>query len=299
MNSTSLKWKRFLVGFVLIVIILAVSFAWLPDWIHTYGATENEIQAVYPGDDILDTPIISWTHALNIAASPQEVWPWIAQIGDTKGGFYSYTFIENLVSGNDVYHNASRIIPEFQNPQPGEEIIGTVLPIKEVKTGDYFLAASNDFMGLGWTWVWVLQPSGNDQTRLLIRMKIQSPAEDSNPIFTWLMDAGGFVMEKGMLRGLQERAEGRFMPSPIEPLEGFLWGALLMIGFVGAWRFINWPGWQLPLATGLLSVVGLLVFTFIQPLNIIRIVFVFGMFGVVWFNMNSDEKQGKKINKSQ
>jgi hypothetical protein len=299
MNSTSTKWKRFLVGLILVVCLLAVSFAWLPGWIHTYGATEEEVQAVYPGDDILKMPIVAWTHALNIAASPQEVWPWIAQIGDTKGGFYSYTFIENLIAGSDFYHNASRIIPEFQNPQPGEEIIDTILPIKEVKTGEYLLAATSDFMGLGWTWVWVLEPQANDQTRLLIRMKIQAPPEMSSPIVMWIMDAGGFVMEKAMLRGLQERAEGRFMPSPIEPLEGFLWVVLLIIGFFGAWRFINWPKWQLPLATGLLAVIGLLVFTFIQPLNILRIVFVLGMFGVVWFNKNSDEKQGKKINKSQ
>jgi hypothetical protein len=292
-----MKWKRFFLGLLIVVCILSVSFAWLPGWIHNYGATEQEVQAQYPGDDILKAPVVLWTHAINIAAPPAAVWPWIAQIGDSKGGFYSYTFIENMVSGSDLYHNASQIIPKFQNPQPGEEIIGTALPIKVVKPGEYLLAATSNFMGIGWTWAWVLQPQGQSNTRLLIRMKIQSPEEMSSPIVTWILDAGGFVMEKGMLRGIQERAEGRFMPSPIEPLEGFLWVVTLLIGFVAAWRFINWPKWQLPLVTGLLAVFGLLVFTFVQPMIILRVVFIIGMFAAVWFNKNQDEKPGKEMKK--
>jgi hypothetical protein len=293
MVTTSMKVKRFFLGLVLVTLVLAVSFSTLPGLIHNFGATPQEVQGIYPGDEILQSPVVAWTHAINISAPPATVWPWIAQIGDKKGGFYSYTFIENMVSGSDMYHNASRIIPEYQNPQIGEEIISTVLPIKEIKSGEYLFAGTSDFMGLGWTWVWVLQPLGTNQTRLLIRMKIQAPPAMSSPIVNWVMDAGGFVMEKGMLRGIQERAEGRFMPSPIEPLEGFLWVALLIIGIVAAWRFINWSDWRLPLAAGLLSVVGLLVFTFIQPLNIIRIVFLLGMFGVVWFNKNKDKNPEK------
>lgn len=298
MVSTSVKWKRFFGGLLVVVGILAASFAWLPGWIHTYGASTEEVQAQYPGDEILKAPVVEWTHAINIAAPPKVVWPWIAQIGDTKGGFYSFTFIENMVSGGDLYHNASQIIDKFQNPQPGEEIIGTVLPIKQVKAGEYLLAATSDFMGLGWTWVWYLQPVGTDNTRLIIRMKIQSPEEMRSPIMTWVLDAGGFVMEKGMLRGIQERAEGRFMPSPIEPLEGFLWVATLIIGLVAAWRFINWPNWRLPLTAGLLAVFGLLIFTFSQPQILLRVVFVIAMFGIVWLSKNVDEKPGKEAKKS-
>lgn len=286
MVSTFMKWKRFFLGLLLVVSFLTVSFAWLPGWIHTYGATEQETLAKYPGDEILNAPVVAWTHAISIAAAPAVVWPWIAQIGDTKGGFYSFTFIENLISGSDLYHNASRIISEFQNPQIGEEIISTVLPIKDVKTGEYLLAASSDFMGLGWTWVWYLQPVGTDQTRLIIRMKIQTPAEMSSPIVIWVLDAGGFVMEKGMLRGIQERAEGRLMPSPIEPLEALLWFATLLIGFVAAWRFVNWFDWRLPLVTGFLAVFGLIVFTFLQPQIILRVIFLAGLFGAIRFSKN-------------
>lgn len=287
MVTTSSKWKRFFLGLILVISTLSVSVAWLPGWIHTYGATEAEVRVEYPGDEILKAPVVAWTHAISIAAPPAAVWPWIAQIGDTKGGFYSYTFIENMVSGADIYHNANRIIPEFQNPQPGEEIIGTVLPIKEVKTGEYLLAATSDFMGLGWTWLWYLQPQNTDLIRLIIRMKIQSPAEMSSPIMTWILDAGGFVMEKGMLRGIQDRAEGKAWTSPNEPLEIFLWVSILIIGLIAAWRFVNWKEWLLPFATGLLAVFGLLVFTFLQPSIELRVVFFIGMFGAVWLSKNS------------
>jgi hypothetical protein len=293
-NST--KWKRFFLGLLLVVCLLSVIFALLPGWIHTYGATEQEVQAQYPGDEILKSPVVKWTHAINIAAAPSTVWPWIAQIGDTKGGFYSFTFIENMVSGADMYHNASKIIPEFQEPKPGEEIISTILPLKEINNGKYLFAATSDFMGLGWTWVWLLKPDGQDSTRLIIRMKIQSPAEMNSPVITWILDAGGFVMEKGMLRGIKERAEGRFMPSPIEPVEIFLWIATLLLGLVAAWRFITRAKWQLPLITGLTSLFGLIVFTFIQPQITLRIVFIIGLFFALMFSKNNEEKQDKKGN---
>jgi hypothetical protein len=40
---------------------------------------------------------VSWTHAITIDAPPEAVWPWIAQLGDERGGFYSFTFFENQV----------------------------------------------------------------------------------------------------------------------------------------------------------------------------------------------------------
>jgi hypothetical protein len=58
-------------------------------------------------------PVVLWDHALTIDAPPKAVWPWIAQLGDVRGGFYSYTFIENLFDRSHPYRNANRIIPEL------------------------------------------------------------------------------------------------------------------------------------------------------------------------------------------
>ncbi len=114
------KWVRFFTGMLLVVALLSIVFPLLPKWIETYGATPDEVIDTYSGDEILPDPAIIWTHAVTIDAPPDQVWPWIAQIGQSRGGFYSYTFIENMISQDRSYQNASEIIPQFQNPQPGE-----------------------------------------------------------------------------------------------------------------------------------------------------------------------------------
>jgi hypothetical protein len=289
------KWVRFLTGFVLVISLLSVAIAVLPNWIHTYGATPEEITSVYFGDEILPNPVITWTHAVTIAAAPDKVWPWIAQIGQSRGGYYSYTFIENLIAQDGSYRNASKIIPEYQNPKPGEMIIADLLPIRDVKSGEYFLAATEDFFGVGWTWGWYLKPLGIDSTRLIIRMKIQTPGEDMNPAATWFLDAGGFVMEKAMLRGIQERAEGRSFNSPIEPLEISLWLLTLVIGIIAGWHYLNKEKWHMPLAIAMVSVVSLIIFTFIQPPVLLRAGAVLGMAIALWQVI----KKGKNPTKKQ
>ena len=82
---------RLLAGGAIIVALLGIAFPLLPHWFHTWGATEAEVNADYPGDELITEPLIFWMHATTIDAPPEEVWPWIAQLGDRRGGFYSYT----------------------------------------------------------------------------------------------------------------------------------------------------------------------------------------------------------------
>jgi hypothetical protein len=70
----------------------------LPLWIHNWGSTAAEINRTLPGDEIYPDAAVKWNHAVTINANPEAVWPWIAQVGDVRGGFYSYTFIENIVA---------------------------------------------------------------------------------------------------------------------------------------------------------------------------------------------------------
>jgi hypothetical protein len=259
------KWLRFLTGALLVIIILSLTFMLLPKWIETYGATQGEVNDTYPGDEILPSPVIQWTHAITVKAPVEKTWPWIAQIGQSRGGFYSYTFIENLISRDNSFINAERILPEFQEPQPGEEIIRDMLPVKEVTSGKYLLTATEDFFGLGWTWLWYLKPLDAANTRLIIRMKIQTSSESLNPLASAFLNAGGFVMENCMLRGIQDRAEGRSSTSPNEPLEIIAWVGMLFVGMASIWMVLKKKKWLLPLIMGIFSVVGLLIFTFVQP----------------------------------
>ena len=148
----------------------------------------------HPAVDPLDA-----RHHIN--APPKAVWPWIAQIGDTRGGYYSYTFIENQVGAitgaedyNVIYINADRIHPEWQNPQPGEQLIQSVLKVREIVPGQYLLADSLDPSVLNWVWLWHLQPMADgQQTRLLVRFGIETawPARSCAGLYDghrWLCD---------------------------------------------------------------------------------------------------------------
>jgi len=54
-----------------------------------------------PGDDLVAYPKGDYTHAITIRASAAEIWPWLVQLGQGRGGFYSYEWLENLVGCQD------------------------------------------------------------------------------------------------------------------------------------------------------------------------------------------------------
>ncbi len=58
-------------------------------WYGRWGATPDEVALSLPGDDLVENPRLASTRAITIRATPDEVWPWIAQIGQGRGGFYS------------------------------------------------------------------------------------------------------------------------------------------------------------------------------------------------------------------
>ena len=76
-----------------------------------WGATEEEVKGSLPGDEIIANPKWQYTQAITIAVPAEKVWPWLVQIGQGRGGFYSYQALENLVGCN--IHNADRIILEI------------------------------------------------------------------------------------------------------------------------------------------------------------------------------------------
>lgn len=278
--SKRTRLVRLAAGLGALLVVLIILFAAITPLIHRWGATNAELARAMPGDDLIRTPVVDWTHAITIDAPPDEVWPWIAQIGDTRGGFYSYTFIENAIVGATTdpsygvtYQNANRIVPEWQNPEPGLEIIQDAIAIKEIQPGQWLLAQSLDPEMMNWVWVWQVRPTPErDQTRLLIRMRIQLPesAGGDNPIVGFVMDAGGFVMERGMMLGIKERAEGRFESPAIEIVEIALWLIALACGLAGGVLVLTRPRWQAPATLGFTSVLVLFIFTFVQPRMLIR-----------------------------
>ena len=87
----------------------------------TWGTRGEEADGRLPGDELLEDADGVATRAIDIDAPPGAVWPWIAQMGpEPRGGAYTYDWIENLLGLG--MHSADRVLPEFQDPRPGDTI---------------------------------------------------------------------------------------------------------------------------------------------------------------------------------
>ena len=91
------------------------------DWMRSWGATEDERDRSYLGDEHVLDPGVEITQAVTIDAPPAEVWPWLAQLGQDRGGFYSYEWLENLAGCR--MKNADQVHPEWQTREVGEEVL--------------------------------------------------------------------------------------------------------------------------------------------------------------------------------
>jgi len=178
----------------------------------TWGATDAEIDARLPGDELLGTGATRMTRAITIAAPVEEVWRWLVQIGEDRAGFYSYAWLERLALTD--MHNADRIVPEWQHRARGDTIwlaqrygdrgrqVAAVLepPRALVMVGPRDFDVIDSGGRAGGSWVFFLEPIDDTQTRLIVR-------SSGGPVGTPLFDVIHFVMEQKMMRGIKERAE--------------------------------------------------------------------------------------------
>src|SRR5262249_61017762 len=86
----------------------------LRPWHRRWGATDAELRLALPGDERVPDPGYRHTRAVTVRAPAERVRPWLAQLGQGRGGFYSYDWLENL-AGCDV-HSAAAVHPEWQRP---------------------------------------------------------------------------------------------------------------------------------------------------------------------------------------
>jgi hypothetical protein len=70
---------------------------WRSRWRRTWGARPGELVAVWPGDELIAEPTWGYTHAISVDAPPEAVWPWVAQLGQERGGFASFERLAALI----------------------------------------------------------------------------------------------------------------------------------------------------------------------------------------------------------
>jgi hypothetical protein len=176
-----------------------------------WGATDEEVARTLPGDNLIVAPNIASTRAITVCRRPDEVWPWIAQLGQGRGGFYSYDSLENLL-GFDI-HSADRIDSEWQQIQVGDEVhLAAAVALKVVLVEPDHALVLQGCVPIGSappddsTWAFVLCEASDGTTRLLSRERYGYKRWWARLIIepTALMS---FVMSRKMLRGIRDRAE--------------------------------------------------------------------------------------------
>jgi hypothetical protein len=177
-------------------------------WVLDWGARPDEVDAALPGDDLLPGSMLTTTRAVTVEAPASAIWPWLVQMGPGRGGAYTYDWVENLF-GLDM-HSADRVLPEHQHLELGHEMRlgddGPVMRVEVLEPERALVYRSDDG---AWVWAFVLVPDGT-RTRLISRNRIFPPGAGPwvRLAYAAVMEPGSLVMERKMLLGIKERAEG-------------------------------------------------------------------------------------------
>jgi len=181
-------------------IVLTAYRRWVQPWQHRWGATDEEVWAAMPGDELVPAAA-STTRAITIAAAPEDVWPWLVQLGYGRAGWYSYDWIDN-----DGRASADHVVPELQDLQIGDQILmgpGMGPAVRAMEPNRYLVAGDRE----GGSWCLALNPAAGG-TRLVSRWRVRWPLTPATVFWVLLSDPGAFVMERRMLKGIKARVEG-------------------------------------------------------------------------------------------
>jgi uncharacterized protein YndB with AHSA1/START domain len=206
-----------------------VYFLLVRPWHLNWSVTEEEAHRPLPYDHLVPRPVAQITHAITINAPAEEVWKWLVQLGQGRGGMYSYDWLENLADLD--MHSTEEIVPELQDLEVGDlvrlapERMGAEagLRVAAMEPGRALVLhqPANPESGrphdredpnlgryYGWNWVFVLEEVDPDTTRLIVRSRVDGrPRYLIKTFYTLLLEFPHFVMERGMLKGIKRRAE--------------------------------------------------------------------------------------------
>ena len=188
-------------------------------WHLRWGSTDPETDGPMPGDGLIDSPDLTATRAITIGAPPDQVWPWIAQLGQGRGGFYSYDFLENL-AGCDI-HSVDRIVPQWQDVSVGDEIRlapEVRMAVAVVEPGRSLVVRGGVPMGnipppYDFTWAFDVRGEVDGTTRLVVRDRYAYTRPWAR-LLVEPVEVVSFLMTHRMLRGVRDRVErGRSEPA--------------------------------------------------------------------------------------
>jgi hypothetical protein len=207
-----------------VLLLVAIYWTGIHPWMTNWGSTADERQMTLPGDDLHPNRTGRPTQAITINAPSDVVWQWLVQVGQDRAGFYTYTWLENLI-GADI-HNANEIHPEWQHLAVGDT--WRLVP------PDYLWGLGKDAVTpvlisepgyalvLEMWGAWIIEPIDEHTSRLIVRGESGSP----NLMAKMVLDPIVFTMQRRMLLGIKARAEGHpEAPAALMTIAQFGWAA--------------------------------------------------------------------------
>jgi hypothetical protein len=199
----------------LAAVTVGVYLRFIRPWQLRWGATDEEVARAMPGDDVVKQATFNATRGVTIQARPEEIWPWVVQMGCKRAGWYSYDWIDNLGRPS-----AQRIIPELQ-----QVAVGDLIPISPDGTFGLRVKEFEPHRWMLWwddkgntSWYWRLSPLDAHATRLITRIRMHYHWLSPTILIFLLEDVGDIVMMRKCLLGIKQRAErvSRQAPEPGE-----------------------------------------------------------------------------------
>jgi len=188
--------------------------------LRSWGASVEECTRPLPGDELIPDPATMTTRAISIDAPPELVWPWLVQVGQGRGGWYSYDWVENLL-GLEI-HSTYQLRDEWQHLAVGDRVAVVPPGWGPLPDGYAFRVERVDPPRAlvlrqappehPWNAVWsfVVEPDGPDRCRLTCRSRAEVEPGLRGFIARSageLMDPVTFAMTRKMLLGIKHRAE--------------------------------------------------------------------------------------------
>jgi hypothetical protein len=197
-----------------------------------WGATDNEVHRPLPGDDLVPHPMLETTHAISIAASPSDIWPWLVQMGYDRGWWYTdarwYQWVDKYIWHTSHLASPDHIIPELQHLAVGDTVpdgppgtafftVATLEPERVLAlfstTHILFMAPAslrnNPKVGLHgeFSWVFVLDEKEEDLTRLIVRTRASYEPKIFRMLTRPMLFPADFLMARLMLQSIKQRVE--------------------------------------------------------------------------------------------
>jgi len=284
-------------------LIVAVFFLAVRPWYLRWGATDEETRQALPGDEIIPNARAAETRAITIHAPARAVWPWLAQLGQDRGGFYSYDILENLVGCEMPTEDVLR--PEKQSWRIGDKL--WMYP-KEKAGGAGFATLKTYRPGgvLGFatrapgtalsapedgSWSFVVRPIDDSTSRLLVRGRgapgrsLLGLAFDQS-----IFEPVHFVMERRTMIGIKQLAEGESRQRLLNHVQVVLWTITFGLFIAAAVQVLRSGGRRRAVAATLVSAAVFQVLTLGQPPLFLGVTLVGCTGGVLGWAMRPDSQ---------